>query len=138
MKIWVNGTFDVLHRGHIELLRYCSGWGEVRVGIDYDKRIKKLKGENRPVNVFEDRKFLLESLKYVNSVVGFGNDKELENRIKEWGATTMVIGSDYKDKKIIGSHLFKNIIYFDRVPNYSSTKIIEHEKNTSNRRVMYR
>ena len=133
MKIWVNGTFDVLHRGHIELLRYCSGWGRVRVGIDSDKRIKLLKGDSRPVNVFDDRKFLLESLKYVNSVVEFDDDQELEGRIKEWGAKTMVIGSDYKDKNIIGSHLFEKIIYFDRVPNYSSTKIIEHEKNTSNR-----
>lgn len=133
MKVWVNGTFDVLHRGHIELLRYSNGWGRVRVGIDHDERIKKLKGESRPVNVFEDRKYLLESLKYVDSVVGFGSDQELEDRIEEWGATIMVIGSDYKDKKIIGSHLFEDIIYFDRVPNYSSTKIIEHEKNTSNR-----
>lgn len=133
MKIWVNGTFDVLHRGHIELLRYCSGWGEVRVGIDHDSRIKELKGESRPINRFEDRKYLLESIKYVNSVVGFGSDEELEERIKEWGSKTMVIGSDYKDKKIIGSHLFEKVIYFDRIENYSSTKIIEHEKNISNR-----
>ena len=133
MKIWVNGTFDVLHRGHIELLRYCSGWGRVRVGIDSDKRIKLLKGNSRPVNVFDDRKILLESLKYVNSVVEFDSDQELEDRIKEWGAKTMVIGSDYKDKKIIGSHLFDRIIYFERIVEYSSTKIIEHEKNTSNR-----
>jgi len=133
MKIWVNGSFDVLHRGHIELLRYCSGWGEVRVGVDYDSRVKKLKSMNRPINTFEDRKFLLESLKYVNSVVGFGTDKELENRIKEWGAKTMVIGSDYIGKKIIGSHLFEDVIYFDRIEDYSSTKIIEYEKNISNR-----
>jgi D-beta-D-heptose 7-phosphate kinase/D-beta-D-heptose 1-phosphate adenosyltransferase len=133
MKVWVNGTFDVLHRGHIELLRYSNGWGDVRVGIDSDERIKQLKGENRPVNVFDDRRILLESLKYVNSVVEFGSDQELEDRIKEWGATIMVIGSDYKDKKIIGSHLFEKIIYFDRIENYSSTKIIEHEKNISNR-----
>jgi D-beta-D-heptose 7-phosphate kinase/D-beta-D-heptose 1-phosphate adenosyltransferase len=133
MKIWVNGTFDVLHRGHIELLRYCSGWGRVRVGIDSDKRIKLLKGNSRPVNVFDDRKILLESLKYVNSVVEFDSDQELEDRIKEWGAKTMVIGSDYKDKKIIGSHLFDHIIYFERIVEYSSTKIIEHEKNISNR-----
>ena len=75
MKIWVNGTFDVLHRGHIELLRYCSGWGRVRVGIDSYKRIKQLKGNNKPVNVFDDKKILLESLKYVNSVVEFDSDQ---------------------------------------------------------------
>ena len=133
MKVWVNGTFDVLHRGHIELFKYAYGFGDVRVGIDYDERVKSLKGINRPVNTFEDRKCLLESIKYIDSVVGFISDEELENEIKKWNSNIMVIGSDYKDKKIIGSHLFENIIYFDRIVNYSSTKIISHDKNFSNR-----
>jgi len=133
MKVWVNGTFDVLHRGHIELFKYAYGFGDVRVGIDYDERVKSLKGINRPVNTFEDRKCLLESIKYIDSVVGFNSDEELENEIKKWGSNIMVIGSDYKDKKIIGSHLFEKIVYFDRIINYSSTKIISHDKNFSNR-----
>jgi len=124
-KVWVNGTFDVLHRGHIELIQYAYNFGDVRVGIDYDKRVKEFKGNDRPINSFEDRKLLMESIKYVDSVVGFGTDKELENRIKEWKAEIMVIGSDYKNKQIIGSHLFKDIIYFDRIERYSSTEIIE-------------
>jgi len=125
MKVWVNGTFDVLHRGHIELIQYAYNFGDVRVGIDYDKRVKEFKGNDRPINSFEDRKLLMESIKYVDSVVGFGTDKELENKIKEWKAEIMVIGSDYKNKQIIGSHLFKDIIYFDRIERYSSTEIIE-------------
>ena len=133
MKVWVNGTFDVLHRGHIELFKYAYGFGDVRVGIDYDERVKSLKGINRPVNTFEDRKCLLESIKYIDSVVGFNSDEELENEIKKWNSNIMVIGSDYKDEKIIGSHLFENIIYFDRIVNYSSTKIISHDKNISSR-----
>ena len=133
MKIWINGTFDILHTGHIKLFRYASGFGDVRVGIDTDKRVKLLKGDKRPINKFEDRKLLLESLKYVNSVVGFNDEEELESQIKIWGANTMIIGSDYYGKKIIGSHLFEKIIYFDRIKDYSSTKIIEHEKNFSNR-----
>jgi len=133
MKIWVNGTFDVIHRGHIELFKYASGFGEVRVGIDLDSRVKKLKGENRPFNCFEDRKLLLESIKYIDSVVGFSTDEELKEEIKKWGSKTMIIGSDYKDKKIIGSHLFDKIIYFDRIEQYSSTKILSHDKNISNR-----
>jgi len=124
-KVWVNGTFDVLHRGHIELIQYAYNFGDVRVGIDYDKRVKEFKGNDRPINSFEDRKLLMESIKYVDSVVGFGTDKELENKIKEWKAEIMVIGSDYKNKQIIGSHLFKDIIYFDRIERYSSTEIIE-------------
>lgn len=132
MKIWVNGTFDVLHKGHIKLLSYASGFGDVRVGIDSDIRVKHLKGKERPINKFEDRKLILSSIKYVNSVVGFGSDEELELEIKKWGAKTMIIGSDYEGKEIIGSHLFDNIIYFNRIKDYSSTKIIENEKNISN------
>ena len=133
MKVWVNGTFDVLHRGHIELFRYAYGFGDVRVGIDTDERVKKLKGEDRPVNTFEDRKILLESIKFIDSVVGFNSDEELENEIKKWNPKVMVIGSDYKNKRIIGSHLFDDIIYFERMEKHSSTNIINHGKNISNR-----
>lgn len=124
-KVWVNGTFDVLHKGHINLLQYARKYGDVRVGIDFDERVKTLKGVSRPINTFVDRKYLLKSIIYVNSVVGFGSEDELINEIKKWDANIMVIGSDYKDKKIIGSHLFDEILYFDRVENYSTTNVIK-------------
>lgn len=125
MKIWVNGTFDVLHRGHIELFKFAQSKGVVRVGIDLDERVKQLKGDSRPVNTWEDRKFLLESIKYIDSVVGFGSDEELEKRIQEWNPEIMIVGSDYKNKLVIGSHLVNEVLFFDRIDNYSSTKIIE-------------
>ena len=133
MRVWVNGTFDVLHKGHIELLKYAYTFGKVRVGIDTDDRVKKLKGYDRPVNQFDDRKFFLESIIYVNSVVGFSSDIELENQITKWESDIIVIGSDYKNKRIIGSHLVKNVYYFDRIKDFSSTNIINYGKNISNR-----
>ena len=133
MKVWVNGTFDVLHRGHIELFRYAYGFGDVRVGIDYDGRVKQLKGLSRPINSWKDRKFFLESIKYVNSVVGFGSDEELEEQIRLWEPDYMIVGSDYKNKRVIGSQFTKELLFFDRIENYSSTKIISHDKNFSNR-----
>jgi len=133
MRVWVNGTFDVLHRGHIELLKYAHTFGKVRVGIDTDDRVKKLKGDDRPINQFDDRKFFLESIIYVNSVVGFSSDNELENQITKWESDIIVIGSDYKNKRIIGSHLVKNVYYFDRIKDFSSTNIINYGKNISNR-----
>jgi D-beta-D-heptose 7-phosphate kinase/D-beta-D-heptose 1-phosphate adenosyltransferase len=127
MKVWVNGTFDVLHRGHIELFKYAYGFGDVRVGIDYDERVKSLKGDSRPVNTFEDRKCLLESIKYIDSVVGFGSDEELEEQIKLWEPKYMIVGSDYKNRRVIGSQYVEDLIFFDRVKNFSTTNILTHK-----------
>jgi len=125
VKVWVNGTFDILHIGHIKLLEFASQFGEVRVGIDTDERVKQLKGESRPINNISDRIDFMNSIKYVNSSVSFSTDEELCDRIKEWDADIIIVGNDYKDKKVIGSHLVKEIIFFDKIDGYSSTKIIE-------------
>ena len=125
VRVWVNGTFDVLHIGHIKLLEFASQFGEVRVGIDTDERVKKLKGELRPINTIKDRIDFMNSIKYVNSSVDFSTEEELCDRIKEWNTDIIIIGDDYKDKKVIGSHLVKEIIFFEKIDGYSSTKIIE-------------
>jgi D-beta-D-heptose 7-phosphate kinase/D-beta-D-heptose 1-phosphate adenosyltransferase len=124
-KVWVNGTFDVLHIGHIKLLEFASKFGEVRVGIDTDERVKQLKGESRPINNISDRIDFMNSIKYVHSSVDFSTEEELCDRINEWNADIIIVGNDYKDKKVIGSHLVKEVIFFDKIDGYSSTKIIE-------------
>jgi D-beta-D-heptose 7-phosphate kinase/D-beta-D-heptose 1-phosphate adenosyltransferase len=133
LKVWVNGTFDVIHRGHIELLNYASSLGIVRVGIDSDLRVKKLKGNERPINNFDDRSFVIKNLKSVDSVVKFSSDEELEIEIALWSPDYLVVGSDYKDKKVIGSHLVKHVLFFEKLNDYSSTKIINYGKNFSSR-----
>jgi cytidyltransferase-like protein len=132
LRVWVNGTFDVLHRGHIELLKFASKFGTLRVGIDYDERVQELKGPTRPVNLWGDRKFMMESITYVNSVVGFASDEELEDQIREWNPKYMIVGSDYKEKKVIGSHLVEQVLFFDKIDGFSTTKILEYDKNISN------
>ena len=127
IRVWVNGTFDVLHIGHIKLLEFASQFGEVRVGIDTDERVKKLKGELRPINTIKDRIDFMNSIKYVNSSVSFSTDEELCDRIKEWNTDIIIIGDDYKDKRVIGSNLVKEIIFFDKIDGHSSTKIIENK-----------
>jgi cytidyltransferase-like protein len=84
MKIWVNGTFDVMHIGHIKLLEHASSLGIVRVGLDTDERIKEKKGLKRPINTLQDRIDFMKSIKYVDSVVSFSSNEELEKRIEEW------------------------------------------------------
>ena len=126
-RIFVNGTFDMLHRGHLELLKYARSLGEqLWVAIDSDKRTKKLKGAGRPVINQPDRKFTLESLKYVDLVLVFDTDEELEQIIKGCNPTIMVKGSDYIGKPIIGRQYCKQIIFFDRINEYSTTKALQN------------
>ena len=76
-KVWINGCFDVLHRGHIELFRYAKSLGDyLIIGIDTDARVKHLKGSSRPINNQDDRKFFLESIKFIDKVVVFDNEDE--------------------------------------------------------------
>ena len=123
-RVWVNGTFDVLHRGHLELLKFASGYGSVRVGIDSDSRVKQFKGDLRPINSLEERIMMMKSLRFVDSVVSFDSDSELEMQIKLWNPHYLIIGSDYKDKRVIGSELVDKVVFFDKIEGYSSTEKI--------------
>ena len=133
MRIWVNGAFDILHIGHIRLLKHAATLGRLRVGIDTDARIKELKGHNRPFNCFDIRREFLLSLRFVNDVIGFNTEEELVNEIKLYKPDIMVIGSDYRDKRIVGSEFINKIVYFDRLEGVSTTSILEYEKDISNR-----
>lgn len=131
-KVWINGSFDVLHRGHLELINFAGKFGILRIGIDSDERIREKKGKTRPFNNVVDRKFFLENIKNVDSVVIFGSDEELVGKIKDWDSKILIIGSDYKNKKIVGENLFKKIIFFEKLENYSTTKILSYGTSNPN------
>lgn len=125
-KVFVNGTFDILHRGHIELLNYAKSLGDyLIVGIDTDDRVKQLKGETRPIHSQEERKFLLENLNSVDEVKCFGCDVELINLVKSVEPDIMIVGNDYLNKKVIGSEYAKQLRFFNRIDGYSTTQIIQ-------------
>jgi len=127
-KVWVNGTFDVLHYGHVQLLEYAASMGDLVVGLDSDKRVKELKGEDRPFNTTEVRKFMLESLKCVNEVIVFNSREELINLVKNYEPDYMIIGDDYKDQIVYGSEYAKELIFYNKIPNFSTTKILSYYK----------
>ena len=115
-KVFVNGTFDLLHRGHLELLNYAKKMGEyVCVGIDTDDRVRQKKGSSRPIHNQEERRFFLENLKSVDEVRFFSNDKELKNLVKSFEPDVMIVGSDWKGKSVIGSYYAAELIFFDRI-----------------------
>ena len=123
--VWTNGCFDILHRGHIELFRYAKSFGDyLVVGIDTDERVKNSKGETRPYNKIEDRIVMLEAIKYIDEITIFDSDHELDSQILSSRAQIIVVGSDYKDKKVIGSRHAEEVIYFDKIEGYSTTKIL--------------
>ena len=127
--VWVNGCFDVLHRGHFEMLEYAKSLGDfLIVGADTDERVRYSKGLSRPFNTLEDRKYVLESIKWIDKVVPFGTDLELESQIFDNNCKIMVVGSDWKGKKVIGEHLVENVRYFNRLPSYSTTKILQNKE----------
>ena len=103
----------------------AGGDGEVIVGIDSDNKVKKDKGKNRPINSLIDRMTMLNSLIYIDKVIPFNSATELERTIKWITPHAMVIGSDWKGKEVIGKKHADKLIYFDRVGNYSTTKILE-------------
>ena len=127
--IWSNGCYDILHRGHLDLLRYARSLGDkLVVGIDSDSKVRKSKGEGRPVNNQEDRKFFLESLIYVDEVIIFNTAEELEGRVESIRPKFIVIGSDYKDRKVVGGeHARSGIKFFERIGEYSTTNILNNE-----------
>jgi D-beta-D-heptose 7-phosphate kinase/D-beta-D-heptose 1-phosphate adenosyltransferase len=136
-KVWVNGTFDILHLGHIHLIKEAAKLGSVKIGIDSDERVKILKGENRPINNSLYRSEFLLAIKGVDSVEVFSSEEELTELIARYSPDYFVIGSDYKDKRIIGKEFAKEIVFIERLGDYSSTssisQIISNEKNSSNR-----
>lgn len=126
MKIFVNGSFDILHKGHLGMLETAKSLGDfLLVAIDSDRRISELKGSDRPFNNQENRVALMKALKWVDEVRVFDSDEELINIMREYEPDVTLKGSDWFGKRIVGQDFAGNIIFYNRIDDESTTNTIE-------------
>ena len=129
--VMVNGTFDVLHPGHVAMLNTARSYGDhLIVAIDTDRRVKELKGEQRPINNQIDRRIMLSALKAVDIVEFFDSTEELITLMERYKPDVYVKGSDWKHDTQSTAHQYcKEVIYYDRMEPYSTTKTIQDIAN---------
>ena len=124
--IFTNGCFDILHRGHFELLKYCKSLGTVVVGMNSDDSVRDLKGPGRPFFREADRKFALQSCKYVDKVIIFDEETPYD-LIIQVRPDIIVKGGDYKPEEVVGNDL-ATVEIFKFVKGYSTTSVLEKTK----------
>ena len=126
--VFTNGCFDLLHVGHVRYLAQAKKLGDfLIIGLNSDSSVKELKGEDRPINSFEDRATLLSAIESVDSVIMF-EEQTPENLIKDIVPDILVKGGDYNIEDIVGYHTViqnggkvKTLSFHD---GYSSTNFI--------------
>jgi D-beta-D-heptose 7-phosphate kinase/D-beta-D-heptose 1-phosphate adenosyltransferase len=103
--VFTNGCFDILHRGHVELLREAKGLGDILVvGLNSDASVRRLKGRGRPLVAERDRAYVLAALEAVDRVVIFGEDTPLE-AIRALEPDVLVKGAEYGREEIVGASI---------------------------------
>ena len=123
--VWCNGTFDILHPGHIELFKVGASLGKkLIVATDTDEKIRKDKGAFKPVNNLCDRISMLQAIKYIDEVLYFNDKKELEGLIKLYMPDILLLGDDWKGGDVVGKEYAREVRFLPRL-NYSTTDIIK-------------
>mgnify|MGYP000353678656 CR=1 FL=1 len=126
--VFTNGCFDLLHAGHISFLETAKSFGDVLIlGLNSDRSVTALKGKERPINVEDDRAYILAALEVVDYVVIFDEDTPYE-LIKAIKPHTLVKGGDYKGKEIVGQDISDELKLVKFVDGKSSTQTIEKIK----------
>ena len=127
---FVNGCFDILHPGHLKLIEFCRSHCDfLIIGIDSDKMVQRAKGKNRPFNSQSDRKYVLENIKGVDKVFIFNSHGVLKEKLKKIKPDVMVVGEEYKERRVFGAEHVKELKFFEKIDGYSTTKTIESISN---------
>jgi len=132
--VFTNGCFDIIHKGHIEVLAQTADLGDrLLIGLNSDSSIQKLKGKNRPIIEEQSRAILLASLEFVDAVVIFSEDTPI-NLISTLLPDVLAKGGDYEIETIVGHEIVQQnggkVKLVPFVDGFSSTTIIEKIKNS--------
>lgn len=136
MKIFIAGCFDLLHEGHLHLLKTAKNLddknNDLIVAINCDEDVRRRKGAFRPIHSQEVRVFYLMETELVHQVIVFNGDNELLEIIKSIKPDIIVVGDDYTEDKIVGAKECKfwggRVEIVKKIPNISTTKIIENKQ----------
>jgi len=128
--VFTNGVFDLIHPGHIELLQYAKGLGDILiVGVNDDESVIRLKGDNRPIIPIAERMEILEAIEFVDYIIPFPEDTPLELIKKIGRIDIMVKGGDYKPHEVVGKDYVEQnggkVSIFEFKSNYSTSAIIK-------------
>ncbi len=131
--VFTNGCFDIIHRGHVEYLAKAANHGDVLiVGLNSDKSIKKIKGENRPIQDEYSRALILASMSFVKFVIIFDEETPY-HLIQLIQPHILVKGSDYKPENIVGSEIVLGkggkVATIDFIEGFSTSSIINKLQN---------
>ena len=132
--VFTNGCFDIIHRGHIEVLARTADLGDkLIIGLNSDKSIQKIKGKGRPIIDEQSRAILLAALRFVDAIVLFSDDTPL-NLISTLLPNVLAKGGDYEIETIVGHEIVQQnggeVILVPFLDGFSSTNIIDKIKNS--------
>ena len=127
--VFTNGCFDILHVGHVKYLETAKSFGDVLIlGLNSDNSVKRLKGQSRPINTYEDRAYTLTALESVDYVVVFEDDTP-HDLIKVVKPHILVKGGDYEGKNVVGQDLVDELKLVQFIEGRSTTKTIQRIKD---------
>ena len=127
--VFTNGCFDILHAGHVKYLEVAKSYGDILIlGLNADSSVKKLKGPTRPINIQDDRAYILASLESVDYVVIFEEETPYE-LIKLVQPHILVKGGDYEGKDVVGQDIVQELRLVQFVDGKSTSKIIQRIQN---------